>query len=314
MNRFRDVHGHSATIESLRKAVRDDRLAHAIIFFGPAGIGKCAVALAFAAWQHCEEKGDDACGACGSCRQISAGSHPDVKLVRAETGKREIGVEKARDVKRFAQLAPVFGGLKVAIIDEAHRLSTAAQNALLKTLEDPPGRAAILLVSDNPDAMLTTIRSRCQRLAFQPLADDDVVAVLTESQGVDADHARRLAQLCEGSPGRALELRASLGDDGSLLQEVRAAWGARYVGLEPLAQRLGQPEAELGTKLEILLTEMRNEAVALIRSGVQPQPALRQLIDQAALVFAAAEALRRGTPNRQLLLDALLLRLSSVRA
>lgn len=309
---FAAIRGHAKSIDFLRQAVRADRLAHAWIFTGPAGVGKAAVAFAFAAWLQCEVGGDDACGDCAACRQVRAGSHADVKWLQVESGKREIGVDRAREIKKFAQLAPLYGRMKVAIVDEAHRLSVAAQNALLKTLEDPPGRSVLILVTDNADMLLATIRSRCQRRAFAPLSAADVAAVLVEAHGMTAAAAERLAQLCEGSPGRAIELQASLGEGGSLLAEWREVEGGRYVDLDVFAQRLNKPEAELGTKLEILLAEMRDEAVALARAGEEYRPALRRLLEQADRVGGAVTALRRSTPNRQLLLDALMLRLSGV--
>lgn len=308
---FSAVRGHQRTVEFLRQTMRADRLAHAWIFTGPAGIGKSAIAFAFAAWLQCEADGDEACGSCPSCRQVSAGSHPDVRWVSVETGKREIGVDRARDLKKFSQLAPLRGRSKIAIVDAADRLSIAAQNALLKTLEDPPGRSLLLLVTDNADMLLATIRSRCQRLAFAPLSASDVAAILTASHGIEPGVAARLAALAEGSPGRALELQASLGDQGSLLAALREVQAGRYVDLDRFAQRLNQPESELGTKLEVLLAEMRDEAIALARSGAAAKPALRRLLDQSEHIATAATAVRRGSPNRQLLLDALLLRLAT---
>lgn len=315
---FAAIRGHAATIAFLRQASLHDRLAHALLFAGPAGIGKRCVAVGLAAWAQCDSGmqagGDDACGACAGCRQVAAGTHPDVRVVEPEAGKKEIGIDRAREVKRFTQLAPAQGRLKVAILDDAHRLSAAAQNGLLKTLEDPPGRSLLVLVSNSPDSLLLTVRSRCQRVRFQPLAPADVAAVLVEGHGLDADEAARLALLCEGSPRRALDLRASLGAGGSLLQAIHGALGASYAELEPLVERLGQPEAELGARLEVLLAEMRDEAAAHVAAGVPSPAGLRRLLAQADLVREAADALRRTNPNRQLLLESLLLRLTSAAA
>src|SRR5262249_21383142 len=166
--RFADIRGHESTRAMLCAAATDDRLPHAWLFAGPDGVGKCMVATALAAWLHCETRGADACGACASCRQIAAGSHPDVLLVRVAPGKKEIGVDRAREVKRFTQLQPVRGRVKVAIIDDAHMLTVAAQNALLKTLEEPPERSLLIVIAHNADALLPTVRSRCQRVPFLP--------------------------------------------------------------------------------------------------------------------------------------------------
>jgi len=311
VKRFADILGQEDAVLFLRRAARSERLAHALLFTGPEGIGKRSVALAFAAWQQCTEGGDDSCGECSGCRQVAAGSHPDVKMVEVEAGKKEIGVERARELKRFTQLAPSAGKLKIAIIDDAHRLTVAAQNGLLKTLEDPPARSVLILVSNNPDVLLATVRSRCQRFAFHPLAAADVAAVLVASLGLLAGDATRLAAVCEGSPRRAMDLRASLDVGGSLLDAVRQATHARFVDLDPLAKRFGEPEAEIGAKLEMLLAEIRDAATAMVRDGATGDDHLHRLLRQAELVRVASDTLRRTNPNRQLLLDALLIRLTS---
>jgi DNA polymerase-3 subunit delta' len=312
MKAFAEIRGHDATIAFLRQAWSHERLAHALLFSGPAGIGKRGVAMAFAAWVQCEESAaDNACGVCVSCRQVGAGTHPDVKLVEADAGKKEIGVDKAREVKRFTQLAPAMGRVKVAILDDAHRLSVAAQNGLLKTLEDPPGRSILILVSNSPDSLLPTVRSRCQRVRFQPLSHGDVAAVLMEGHGLDPAEAARLSAVCEGSPRRALDLQASVDADGSLLDAIHRAQGAPYADLASLVERFGEPEAEVAARLEVLLAEIRDAAASLVASGAAPSTAVRRLLAQGDMVRQAAETLRRTNPNRQLLLESLLLRLTS---
>lgn len=310
MKHFADLRGHDETVAFLRQARTHDRLAHALLFSGPAGIGKRSVALAFAAWVQCETPGDDACGDCAPCHQIAVGTHPDVKLVEVDSGKKEIGVDKAREVKRFTQLAPAGGRLKIAIIDDAHRLSVAAQNGLLKTLEDPPGRSILILVSNSPDSLLPTVRSRCQRVRFQPLSRGDVAAVLMEGHGIDAEEASQLSLICEGSPRRALDLRASIDENGSLFEAIQDAEGRTFAELDELVQRLGQPESELGAKLEVLLAEMRDTAAGLVDADAGPAR-IRRLLTQADMVRRAADTLRRTNPNKQLLLESLLLRLTS---
>ncbi len=313
------MRGHHRVRDFLRAAVAQHRLPHALLFAGSDGVGKRSVALALVAWLQCDEGGADACGQCRSCRQLAAGSHPDVQLVTVASGKKEIGVERAREVKRFTQLQPLRGKIKVALIDDAHMLTVAAQNALLKTLEEPPDHSLLILISHSPDALLPTVRSRCQRVQFAPLPSDIVVAILTDDHGLDPSAARQLAALAEGSPGRALALRRCAGKDGPL--QLAALGGARYVDTMQLAQALGQPEADAGLKLEVLLSQLRDEAARSLGAphlalADPPAPALaagravRLVVRSADLVHGAREALRRGTPNRQLLLEALLLRLA----
>jgi len=308
---FADVRGHERACAALRGAVTAGRLPHALLFAGPDGVGKRSVALALAAWAQCEVGGDDACGNCAACRQVAAGTHPDVHVVGVPQGKKEIGVERARDVKRFVQLKPLRDRFKLAVIDDAHMLTVAAQNALLKTLEEPPDRSCLLLVANNPDALLPTVRSRCQRVPFAPLSRAAVVAVLTERLGLAAAVAERLAAVAEGSPGRALVLsRVWAEDDGqATLPQLAGLQDARYLKLMQVAQALGRPEAETGVKLELLLMQARETVVR----ALEEDPAdVRAAFARADLVHEAWTSLRRGNPNRQLLLEALLLRAGRV--
>ena len=179
------IHGHRRTWARLTTLLDANRLPHAMLFLGPPGVGKALVAQRLAARLACTEPGAP-CGACAGCVQVVAGSHPDLRSIGAPTAggrregrtKKEIGIDQARDLKRFVALQAIAAPRKVAIIDDADRLSIAAQNALLKTLEEPPGQALLILVTASPGALLTTVRSRCQRIAFQPLTDDEVRAAL----------------------------------------------------------------------------------------------------------------------------------------
>ena len=300
---FAEIRGQDRTRDFLRTATREDRLAHALLFAGADGIGKFSLARAFALWVLCEKGGDDSCGECAACRQATAGSHPDVLIVTVAPGKKEIGVDRARELKRFTQLQPLSGKAKVGIIDGAHLLNVAAQNALLKTLEDPPRRSILILVANNPDALLPTVRSRLQRVPFSPLPEDDVVAVLTGQHDLTPKAARDLAALAEGSPGRALMLRSCLESGGAeVANEFASLKDAGYLELMQLLARLTQPEGEIGPKLEMALARLRDDAAAT----ANPRAALRR----ADALREAVNALRRTNPNRQLLLEALLLRVT----
>lgn len=304
LKKLADILGQDTTRNFLRDAVREDRLAHALLFAGPEGIGKASLALAFAAWSLCERGEDDACGECAACRQIAAGSHTDLLVVSVAAGKKEIGVDRARELKRFTQLQPLSGKVKLGIVDGAQLLTVAAQNALLKTLEDPPRRSILILVANNPDALLPTVRSRLQRVPFSPLSREDVVRVL-EHHDIPTSAARDLAALAEGSPGRALMLRSCLESGGAeLAAEFAGVRDAGYLELVQLISRLTQREAEVGPKLEMVLARLRDQAA----SSATPRDALRR----ADLVRAALGALRRTNPNRQLLLEALLLQMARV--
>jgi DNA polymerase-3 subunit delta' len=320
---FAAVRGHERVRDFLRTAVARGRLAHALLFAGPDGVGKRSLALAFGAWMQCEAGGDDACGACASCRQVAAGSHPDLQVVAVAPGKKEIGVDRIRALKRFTQIRSSRGTAKVGIIDDAHMLTVAAQNALLKTLEEPPDRCLLIVVAHNPDALLPTVRSRCQRIQFFPLPADAVADLLAVRHGIEAGLAREAALLAEGSPGRALALSAGLaGGRGEQLRQQLATLGtARYVRVMQLAEELRHPDRETSIKLEALLSQYRADALRSIGAGHlvpgAPPPragtplAVRAALERVDAVRRAWNAVRRGNPNRQLLLEALLLRLTA---
>ncbi|MFQ5667194.1 MAG: DNA polymerase III subunit delta' [Candidatus Binatia bacterium] len=320
---FAAICGHERVREYLRAAAKDGRLPHAQLFAGPDGVGKRSVALALAGWLLCDEQGDDACGRCSSCHQVAAGSHPDFRMVAVAPGKKETGVARVRDVKRFVQLRPVRGKAKVVILDDAQMLTVAAQNALLKTLEEPPVRSLLILVANNPGALLPTVRSRCQRIQFSPLHEEAVVEILTQRLHLDAAVARRVAALADGSPGRALILSRCCGgrSPGELLPQLAGLDGARYARLMELSGELGHPEEDVAVKLEMLLGQYRDDALRSIEAGqlgrgdaavswLTTRPALRSIVRCTDAVHNAASAIRHSNPNRQLLLEALLLRLA----
>ncbi len=307
--RFASLRGHEGTIEHLRKAHTDGRLAHSLLFSGPDGIGKRSLALAFAAWVQCAERDTDSCGACSSCRQIAAATCADLRVVSIPSGKKEIGVEQARDLKRWISLRSAQSGTKVAILLDAEMLTVAAQNALLKTLEEPPPDCMILVVTNNADAMLPTVRSRCQRVPLRPLSTPLVCDLLVERHRVPAALAGELAVLAEGSLGRALALQEILGDPkiAELMVELATQPGGRYVRHAQMANALMNPEPAVAAKLELLLHRYRDMAL----SGDASKALVEGTLRRAGVVSQALASLRRTNPNRQLLLEALLLQIAS---
>ncbi len=211
---FRECFGHRRLIAVLAGAVRRDSLPPALLFSGPEGVGKRHVAMALAQALNCPAASAhgpleiDACGVCPTCQRIARGVHPDVHIVEpGDIGN--IKVDQVRDVVDRAGYRPFEGRRRVVVIDRADALIPQAQNALLKTLEEPPAGSVFVLVTARPDVLLPTVRSRCPQLRFQPLADDEVVAALVAA-GRTEDQARALASDAEGSIGRALQ--ASGGD------------------------------------------------------------------------------------------------------
>lgn len=216
MSTFDSIFGQDGAIDSLRRAYLADRLPHGLIFAGPAGVGKFTTARALGKLFLCDKPDRDAaCDACESCRAFAAGNHPDWHVVTKEliryhdkTGKSKginLGIEVVRaEIVDPAGRKPVLGRGKVFVVEQAEVMTAQSQNALLKTLEEPAGRALIVLLTDQAGSLLPTIRSRCQTVRFAALDVNRVAAELRQ-RGVDQPVAAKAAALAGGSLGVALK-------------------------------------------------------------------------------------------------------------
>ena len=211
---FHAIIGHRRVVSLLSRAIARETLPPALLLAGPPGVGKRRTALALAEAINClrpEVRGDlkrDACGACASCKRIARGVHPDV-IVLEPGDMGSIKIEPIRDVIDRAGYRPFEGRRRVVIIDEADALVPQAQNALLKTLEEPPSASVFVLVSSMPDALLGTVRSRCSRLRFGPLSAGEVADALMRDHEYDEVEARAAAADADGSIGRALSAESA---------------------------------------------------------------------------------------------------------
>jgi DNA polymerase III subunit delta' len=216
--------GHSEALASLERALRSERPPHAWLFSGPEGVGKAAVALEFAAALNCTSD-QKPCGECRDCRDTLAGRHTDVEHVapgglcdepdhREHTESRDLRICQIRRVEHLLALSPYAGRHRVAIIDAADTLHTEAANAFLKTLEEPPAGAVIILLVERDDRLPETIRSRCQRLPFRPIERDVIERTLSERGAAEVD-ALAIASAAAGRLGWALQAA----DDPGLLEE-----------------------------------------------------------------------------------------------
>jgi DNA polymerase-3 subunit delta' len=304
------VRGHERVVERLAAAAREvaergtDALAHAMIFAGPAGVGKFQVAAWWATRLKCSQPG---CGSrCRDCVQIATRVHPDVTVLEPEEDGGSIRIASVRDLIRAMSLRPLRPGPRIAIVRDAHRLTADAQGAMLKLLEEPPGFALLVLVTDNPSALFATLRSRCLMVRFGQLTDADVQAVL-EAAGRASEDAAAAAAIAGGSPGRAFTLTAErLADREELIAAYEDLRSGDSADVEKLVVDLVERrKSDRPALAELLDWQMQSIETTLASNGAPGGCAT--LLEEAARTLWAIQSLERnGNPKlviRELLLD-----------
>jgi DNA polymerase-3 subunit delta' len=246
------VVGQDQAVALLRRAV--ERPVHAYLLAGPRGSGAPEAARCFAASLVCPDGG---CGTCGACRRVLRGRHPDV--LEIEPAGTFIVVDQIEDVVRDAFTSPFEAERKVIVISEADRMNEPAANKLLKTLEEPPERTHFLLLSDAPDELLPTVRSRCQRIDFAALSEADVRAALV-AEGIEGGEAAVAARLCAGRLDRA---RALAGDWAPLRRAALEAAADLDGTGATAATGAEQLQGALAAALQALEVAQKREAKAL---------------------------------------------------
>lgn len=206
---FDDMVGQEHVVRVLQNSIRDDRIAHAYLFSGPRGTGKTSAAKLYAKALNCElGPTPSPCDKCNMCEKVRTGRLMDVLEIDAASNR---GIDQIRELRERVSFAPGEGRYKVYIIDEVHMLTTEAFNALLKTLEEPPSRVVFILATTEPQRVPATILSRCQRLEFKRISDNDIVEVLkavTQKEGIDAGESelRLIAHAARGGMRDALSI------------------------------------------------------------------------------------------------------------
>ena len=338
---WEEISGQERAVRLLRSALARGQPHHAYLVAGPRGVGKELLARLFAQAANCEaEEAQRPCGSCPACTAIARGVHPDVLWVlpqaeavaRGQLAKadleaapsREIRVHEVRALSRRLSLAAARGGRKVAVLAPAEALNERAQNALLKTLEEPPPATTFLLVSEQPDALLATVRSRCARLQLAPL-EPDLIAERLAKRGVPAGEARERAVRAEGSLGRALAIESGeLEREQELVRAFEAAVAAPdEIAALDLAEAHGERDAALD--LALLAQGWTRDLLVQAAGGAVDRVELRELcervatgttpfalLEQADLCAEVVEALEQNG-NGRLQVERLVLRVREMR-
>lgn len=203
MNSFDEIIGHEKVKEHLRNAVKLNKISHAYIINGMQGSGKNMIADIFSKTLQCEKGGETPCNVCHSCIQAESGNHPDIIRITHEK-PASIGVEDVREqLVGDIQIRPYSGRYKIYIIDDADKMTVQAQNAILKTIEEPPEYGIIMLLTENADGLLPTILSRCVRLELTPVQDSLIKEHLMRAFNIPEYDARFAAAFARGCVGRA---------------------------------------------------------------------------------------------------------------
>jgi DNA polymerase-3 subunit gamma/tau len=275
--KFSEVIGQEHVTRTLKNAIEQGRTAHGYIFSGHRGIGKTTIARILAMALNCRSQDHpvpEPCGICESCTEIRAGNSVDVIEIDAATNR---GIDEIRELREAARYRPARDRFKIYILDEAHQITDAAFNALLKTLEEPPGHVVFMLATTQPEDIPQTIRSRCQHFSFRAVRFEEIMGQLRDLVGrekleADEDALALLAEAGDGSMRDALSIldQAIASSTGRLAAEsVRQLVGAAPSGvLEEVMQAVSRSASE----------EVLRLADKLISEGQNPMHFARQLV------------------------------------
>ena len=292
---FEDVVGQEHVTRTLKNAIEVNRIAHAYLFVGPRGIGKTSLARIFAKALNCENGPTPTpCCECTMCKEITAGNALDVIEI---DGASNNGVDQVRDLRETVRYAPAQGRFKVYIIDEVHMLSAAAFNALLKTLEEPPAHVKFIFATTDPQKVLPTIVSRCQRFDLKPIPDELIVTrlqLIAAAEGIQADPAALacIARLADGG----------MRDAQSILDQMISFCGTTVTEPDVLEVYGLVSAAQVAELAAAVATGDQRRIVALVDACDAAGRDLVRLLTDLQAVFRGAllDAIARGGRSDQL--------------
>ena len=243
MQEFQNIIGNDMVKKHLISAVEYNKVSHSYIIDGEDGMGKMQMAHAFSRLLLCEGTRKLDCD-CRSCKQIISGNHPDIIYVSHEK-PNTIGVDDVREqLIEDIQIKPYRSNHKIYILDEAEKLTVQAQNALLKTIEEPPGYGVIFLLTTNSAGFLQTILSRCVLLTMKPLSDEQIVEALKERTELPAERIETIAKFARGNLGKALKFAASEDFNRTVEQILNLMKYVRTMGLDEMLSAIRELKEE----------------------------------------------------------------------
>ncbi len=308
-----EVQHQPRAVDALKAALKSGSVHHAWLMHGPEGVGKELAALTFAQALTCPEKPMEGCGVCSSCKRVKGRNHPDVTWVMPEdeqvqrglagrsdfdhTPSRDIRVEQIRSLGERLSFRPLEAKHKVALLVNAHAMNAQAQNALLKTLEEPPRDTILVLVTSAIDKLLPTIRSRCTKAQFGPLPVEFIASQLKLAKKKLSDQdALQAAAMAGGSLARAMDYdAAALGVRREVIERFEALLPGDARGWLQFAEVFGAGRADAEVALDVLSVWFRDVAVAQVGQGGLINSDLSALAEAAAARVSPASIHRRAS-------------------
>lgn len=258
---FKDIIGHEQIIEHLQNAIAMDKVSHAYIINGPDKSGKMMLAEAFAMTVQCEQGGRDACLECHSCKQALGRNQPDIIYVSHEK-PNTISVDDIRtQVNNDIVIKPYSSRHKIYIIDEAEKMNVQAQNALLKTIEEPPAYAIIILLTTNADNFLPTILSRCVSLNIKAVPDETIEKYLMSNWQIPDYQAQICVAFAQGNVGKAIQLASSSDFNelkSSVLQLVKRLHEIDLYELTEAVKQIGEYKLQINDYFDLMMVWYRD--------------------------------------------------------
>lgn len=311
------VLGHERVTSTLTRALHAGQVHHAYLFAGPAGIGRTTLAYAFASALLCEAPlAERPCGHCRACERVARRVHPDVTRIALDAEPDDIkliSIDRIREFRASLSLRPLEGAWRVAIIDDAERLSRDAADALLKTLEEPPPYAVLLLIAEDTHALPETIRSRCQIFHLTPLPAHVIQEALS-ARGVSRERAKRIATLVRGRIAEAFRLvedETALAGYEQRVAEVVAAMSEPLAAVgfaRRLTEQYRRGKRAAVRKMLLLAAELWRDAVWLAADQAAP------IVHEEARAALQALARRRGLAGTVAALEATLQSMADLEA